>query len=51
MMAQQFTRHGVTHMLKIIENGEHGLAGGNSEQIKDAYASMREFVVRHLQSD
>ena len=49
MMASQFKQHGVSHILKTIENGEHGFGGGNSQQIEEAYKAMREFIVRHLE--
>ena len=48
MMVKQFEKHGVAHLLKRIENGEHGLGGGDPQQIADAYKTMREFVVKHL---
>ena len=48
MMAEQLERQGVPHVLKSIENGEHGLGGGDPEQIKDAYEAMREFIIQHL---
>ncbi len=51
MMVDQFRRHGVPHTLKAIENGEHGLGGGDPQQIKDAYAAMRKFIVRHLDAE
>ena len=51
MMAAQFKQHGVSHILKTIENGEHGFGGGNAQQIEDAYKAMREFIVRHLESN
>jgi acetyl esterase/lipase len=48
MMAEQLKQHGVPVLLKPIENGEHGLGGGNPRQIKEAYKTMREFIVKHL---
>jgi acetyl esterase/lipase len=48
MMAAELARHGVRHILKPIDNGEHGFGGGNPRQIEDAYKTMREFVVEHL---
>jgi acetyl esterase/lipase len=49
MMAHQLAQHGVPHVLSAIEDGEHGLAGGNPRQIKEGYKAMREFIVRHLE--
>ena len=48
MMVKQFEKHGVSHLLKRIENGEHGFGGGDPQQITDAYETMRKFVVTHL---
>ena len=50
MMAEQFKRHGVPHTLKAVEKGEHGLAGGDPKQIQDAYATMREFIIHHMET-
>ena len=51
MMAKQLKQHGVPFLLKPIENGEHGLGGGDPRQIEDAYKIMREFIVKHLEMD
>ena len=48
MMSEQLQRHGVPFILQPIENGEHGLGGGNPQQIEEAYKTMREFIVKHL---
>jgi len=48
MMASQFKQHGVPHILKLIDNGEHGLGGGDPRQIQEAYKTVREFIVQHL---
>jgi acetyl esterase/lipase len=48
MMAEQLKQHGVPFLLMPIENGEHGLGGGNPRKIEDAYKTMREFIVKHL---
>ena len=48
MMAAQLEKHGVPHKLITIENGEHGFGGGDSNDIKQAYATMREFVAKFL---
>lgn len=43
--AEALKRRGVPHELIEIENGEHGLGGGDPEKIAEAYQSMREFVI------
>jgi hypothetical protein len=48
MIAEQLDQHGVPFLLKPIENGEHGLGGGDPRQIEDAYKTMREFIVKYL---
>jgi len=48
MMAEQFEKHGVEYLLKPIDNGEHGFDGGDPKQIEAAYATMDEFIVKHL---
>ena len=48
MMVKQFEKHSVSHLLRRIENGEHGFGGGDPQQIADAYEAMREFIVKHL---
>ena len=48
MMAEQFREHGVPHRLISIENGEHGLGGGDPQAIDDAYAAVLPFVQKHL---
>ncbi len=47
-MVKQFEKHGVAHLLKKIENGEHGFGGGDPQQIADAYETMRKFIAKHL---
>ncbi len=49
LMAKQFARHHVPFVFKSIENGEHGLNGGNPEQISDAWQTMREFIAEKLE--
>lgn len=49
-MAKQFTRHGVPYILRPLDQGEHFFAGGDPAQIEDAYRTMREFVIRHLEA-
>ncbi len=51
MMAQQFEQHGVPYVLKTIEDAEHGLVGGDPQQIADAYEAMRAFIARHLTAE
>ena len=48
MIAEQLDQHGVPFLLKPIENGEHGLGGGDPRQIEDAYKTMWEFIVKYL---
>lgn len=48
MMAEQFRKHGVRHRLISIENGEHGLQGGDRAAIEAAYAAVLPFVKKHL---
>jgi dipeptidyl aminopeptidase/acylaminoacyl peptidase len=50
LMVEQFKQHGVPFIFKPIENGEHGLGGGDPRQIEDAWKTLREFVVKHLTS-
>lgn len=48
MMAEQFSKHSVPHRLISIENGEHGLGGGDRAAIAAAYAAVLPFVRKHL---
>lgn len=48
MMAAEFKKHGVDHRLISIENGEHGLGGGDPEKIEAAYEAAAEFLDKHL---
>ena len=48
MMVEQFKKHGVEHRLFSIENGEHGLGGGDPKAIENAYEEALEFLVVHL---
>lgn len=48
LMVEQFEQHGTPFILKPIANGEHGLGGGDPQQIEDAWATLRRFVVKHL---
>ena len=51
MMAEQFKKHEVPFQLVPIANGEHGFGGGSRNEIEKAYATMREFIVKHLSVD
>ncbi len=44
MMASEFKKHGIKHKLITIEGGEHGLAGGDRDKIRDAQKQVREFI-------
>lgn len=43
--AAALDRHGVPNTLIAIENGEHGLNGGDPKKIDEAYQQMRQFVI------
>jgi acetyl esterase/lipase len=47
-MANQFAKHGVPHIFKTIDKGEHEFIGGDQAQIDDAYSTMTEFAIRYL---
>lgn len=49
MMAREFTRTGVSHLLLTIADAEHGLAGGDKLEIESAYRRAFEFVKRELE--
>jgi acetyl esterase/lipase len=49
LMAEQFEKHKVPFRLLPIEGGEHGFGGGDPERIAEAYRTMREFIVKHLE--
>ena len=44
MMAREFEKHGVEYRLISIEGGEHGLAGGDPDEIKAAMAEVLPFI-------
>jgi len=48
MMAEQFKAHGVEHELVTIPGGEHGLGGGDPEEIAAAYDAAMIFINRHM---
>jgi acetyl esterase/lipase len=50
MMAEQFKRHQVPHILISIDGGEHGFGGGDPKQIDEAYSKAFEFVDERLQN-
>ncbi len=47
-MANLLKKEGVEHQLLTIQGAEHGLSGGNSKEIDQAYKTMFETVHRHL---
>lgn len=49
-MAERFKQHRVPFMLIPIDKGEHGFGGANPNEIRNAYAEMRRFIVKHLES-
>ncbi len=51
MMAEQFDRHGVDHLMLGIEGGEHGLQGGDVAEIDAAYRRAFEFLKKHLEHE
>lgn len=48
MMAEQLKKHGVEHKLITVPGAEHGLWGGDSKLINDAYESALAFVNFHM---
>jgi acetyl esterase/lipase len=48
MMADQFAKHGVEHLLLSIEGGEHGLQGGDRARVDQAYREAFSFLIQHL---
>jgi dipeptidyl aminopeptidase/acylaminoacyl peptidase len=51
IMAEQFKKNAIPFYLIPIDNGEHGFIDGDRQQIKNAYAFMREFIVKHLSTE
>lgn len=49
LMAAEFQKHGIPYELHPIANAEHGLAGGEPEEIKNAYQSAFDFVKSELE--
>ncbi len=50
MMAGEFKKHKVEHELLSIQDGEHGLGGGDPQEIDKAYKRAFEFLKRHLEN-
>jgi len=48
LMVREFEKHGVKFEFHAIAGAEHGLAGGNADEIDDAYRKAFEFVKREL---
>lgn len=48
MMAEQFRKHSVPHVMLTVPNGEHGLAGGDREVIEEVNRKGFEFLGKHL---
>jgi len=48
IMTREFKKHGVTHRLISVKDGEHGLGGGRPEEIQAASAAMLPFVLKHM---
>jgi acetyl esterase/lipase len=48
MFCEELERHGVPHRLITIEQGEHGLGGGDPQKINDSMQAMRQFIIEHL---
>ena len=49
LMAQEFMKHGVAFQFHQIANAEHGLAGGNRDEIASAQSKAFDFVKLHLE--
>lgn len=49
MMAVEFRKHGVEHLLLAIENGEHGLAGADRAEVDAANQRAFDFVKARLE--
>jgi hypothetical protein len=48
MMADEFKKHSVPHVMLTVPNGEHGLGGGDPKVIEDANRRGFEFLGKHL---
>ena len=49
LMANEFLKRGIAFQFYKIPNAEHGLAGGNREEIEEAQRKAFEFVKLHLE--
>jgi len=49
LMAQELQKHGVAHQFHEIDKAEHGLAGGNREEIERAQREAFKFVRQQLE--
>lgn len=49
LMAREFEKHGVDFQFHQIANAEHGLAGGDHDEIASAQSKAFDFVKRHLE--
>lgn len=49
LMDRELTKHKIPHEFLRIENGEHGLAGGNPKEIDAAYEKAFQFLKRFLE--
>ena len=49
LMAQELQRHGVAFQFHPIAQAEHGLAGGNPKEVKEAERKAFEFVKLYLE--
>ena len=48
MMADEFKKHSVPHVMLTVPNGEHGLGGGDPKVIEDVNRQGFEFLSKHL---
>jgi acetyl esterase/lipase len=48
MMAEQFEKHSVPHLMLTVPDGEHGLAGGDKKTIEEVNRRGFEFLGKHL---
>ena len=49
-MVEQFKAHKIPYQLISIAHGEHGLGGGNPDEIAAAYEQARKFIVHALEA-
>ena len=49
MMADEFKKHSVPHVMLTVPDGEHGLGGGDPKGIEDVNRRGFDFLGRHLQ--